>query len=40
MVLKPHWETEDKQQIVEGFATNLLKRNVEDLMGVNLVSRF
>lgn len=40
MTLKLHWESRDKRWNVEAYAANLLKRNVEDLMGVNLIVRF
>ena len=40
MTLKPHWESQDKRWNVEAYAANLLKRNVEDLIGVNLIVRF
>ena len=32
--------SEDKRWNVEGYAANLLWRNVEDLIGVNLIARF
>ena len=32
-------QSEDKRCNVEAFAANLLKRNVEDLIGVNLIAR-
>lgn len=40
MTLKLHWESQDKRWNVEAYAANLLKRNVEDLIGVNLIARF
>ena len=40
MTLKLHWESADKRWTVEGYAANLFKRNVEELMGVNLIVRF
>ena len=40
MTLKLHWESEDKRWNVEGYAANLLKHDVEDLLGVNLRVRF
>lgn len=40
MALKLHWESADKRWTVEGYAANLLKRDAEDLLGVNLVARF
>ena len=40
MTLKPHWEPADKRWNVEDYAANLLKRNVEDLIGVNLIVKF
>jgi len=40
MALKPHWESAGKSWNVEGYAANLFKRNVENLMGVNLIVRF
>jgi hypothetical protein len=40
MTLKLHWESQDKRWNVEGYAANLLNRDVEDLVGVNLVVRF
>jgi len=39
-MLKLHRESRDKRWNVEAYATNLLKRNVEDLIGVNLIARF
>jgi len=33
-------ESEDKRWNVEGYAANLIKRNVANLLGVNLVARF
>ena len=33
-------QSEDKRWNVDAYAVNLLKRNVEDLIGVNLVLRF
>ena len=39
MTLKLHWESQDKRWNVEAYAANLLKRKVEDLIGVNLVAR-
>lgn len=38
--LKLHWESADKRWMVEGYAGNLFKRDVEDLIGVNLIVRF
>ncbi len=32
--------SEDKRWNAEGYAANLLKRNVEDLIGVNLIAQF
>jgi len=40
MTLKLHWESADKRWNVEGYAANLLNRDVEDLLGVNLIVRF
>jgi len=40
MTLKLHWESADKRWNVEGYAANLLKRNVENLVGVNLIAKF
>jgi len=40
MTLKLHWESADKRWNVEGYAANLFKRDVEDLMGVNLIVKF
>jgi len=40
MTLKLHWESEDKRWNVDAYAANLLKRNVEDLIEVNLVVRY
>jgi len=40
MALKPHWESADKRWNVEGYAANLFKRDVENLVGVNLIARF
>ena len=40
MTLKLHWESADKRWNVEGYAANLLKRKVEDLLGVNLIVKF
>lgn len=40
MTLKLHWESADKRWNVEGYAANLLNRDVEDLLGVNLIARF
>jgi Flp pilus assembly protein TadD len=40
MTLKLHWESPDKHLSVEGYAANVFKRNIEDLMGVNLTVRF
>ena len=40
IMLKLHRESRDKRWNVEAYATNLLKRNVEDLIGVNLNARF
>ena len=40
MTLKLHWESADKRWNVDAYAANLLKRNVEDLIGVNLIARF
>ena len=40
LTLKVHWESADKRWSLEGYAANLLKRNVEDLIGVNLIARF
>lgn len=33
------WKSEDKRCNVEGYAANLLNRDVEDLVGVNLIVR-
>ena len=40
MTLKLHWESADKCWNVEAHAANLFKRNVENLIGVNLIARF
>jgi hypothetical protein len=40
MTLKQHWESTDKRWNVEGYTANLFKRNVEDLVGVNLIVKF
>ena len=40
MTLRLHWESRDKRWNVEAYAANLFKRNVEDLIGVNLIARF
>lgn len=40
MTLKLHWESEDKRWNLEGYAANLLNRDVEDLLGVSLIVRF
>jgi len=40
MTLKLHWESPDKRWNVEAYAANLLKRDAENLFGVNLVVRF
>jgi len=40
MTLKLHWESEGKRWNVEGYAANLLNRDVEDLFGVNLIVKF
>lgn len=40
MTLKLHGESADKRWNVEGYAAKLFKRNVEDLMGVNLIVKF
>ena len=40
ITLKLHWESQDKRWNVEAYAANLLKRNLEDLIGVNLIARF
>ena len=40
MTLKLHWESADKRWTAEGYAANLFKRDVEDLLGVNLIVRF
>ena len=40
MTLRLHWETTDKRWAVDGYATNLLKPDVERVLGVNLVARF
>jgi len=32
--------SEDKRWNVEAYAVNLLKRDVEDLVGMNLIARF
>jgi len=40
MTLKLHWESTDKRWSVEGYAANLIKRDVANLIGVNLVARF
>ena len=39
MTLKLHWESEDKRWNVEAYAADLLKRNVEDLIGASLILR-
>ncbi|MDP2829981.1 MAG: tetratricopeptide repeat protein [Sulfuricellaceae bacterium] len=40
MTFKLHWESADKRWNVESYAANLFKRDVEDLIGVNLIARF
>ena len=40
MTLKLHWESEGKRWNVEGYAANLLNRDIGDLVGVNLIVRF
>ena len=40
MTLKLHWESENKRWSVEGYAANLIKRDVANLLGVNLIARF
>ncbi|MCX7172040.1 MAG: TonB-dependent receptor, partial [Proteobacteria bacterium] len=40
MTLKLHWESVDKRWNVEGYAANLFKRDVENLVGVNLMVKF
>jgi hypothetical protein len=40
MTLKLNWESADKRWTVEGHAANLLKRDVANLLGVNLIARF
>ncbi len=40
MTLKLHWESADKRWNVDAYAANLLKRDVANLIGVNLVARF
>jgi tetratricopeptide (TPR) repeat protein len=40
LTLKLHWESRDKRWVVDGFALNLLKPDVERMLGVNLVARF
>jgi len=40
MTLKLHWESADKRWNVDAYAANLFKRDVEDLIGVNLIARF
>ncbi|MDP2829978.1 MAG: hypothetical protein Q8O37_15410 [Sulfuricellaceae bacterium] len=40
MTFKLHWESADKRWNVESYAANLFKRDVEDLIGVNLMARF
>jgi hypothetical protein len=40
MTLKLHWESADKSWMVKGYAANLFKRDVEDLVGINLMVRF
>jgi Flp pilus assembly protein TadD len=40
MTVQLHWESEDKRWNVEGYAVNLLKRDVEHLLGVNFIARF
>ena len=40
MTLKLHWESADKRWTVEGYAANLFKRDVSNLLGVNLIARF
>ena len=40
MIRKLRWQSADKRRNVEAYAANLFKRNVEDLIGVNLIARF
>ena len=40
MTPKLHWESEDRCWNVKGYAANLLNRDVEDLLGVNLIVKF
>jgi Flp pilus assembly protein TadD len=40
MTLRLHWESSDKRWAVDGYAVNLLKPNVERLLGLNLVGRY
>jgi len=40
ITLKLRWESQDKRWNVEAYAANLLKRNVENLIGVNPIARF
>jgi tetratricopeptide (TPR) repeat protein len=40
MTVKLHWESADKRWAADGYASNLLKPDVEKIVGVNLVARF
>ncbi|MEN9492345.1 MAG: Beta-barrel assembly-enhancing protease, partial [Pseudomonadota bacterium] len=40
MTLRVHWESMDKRWAVEGYAVNLIKRDVEKLVGFGLVGKF
>jgi len=40
MTFKLHWEFADKRWNVEDTAANQLKRDIDDLMGANLMLRF
>ena len=40
MSLRVHWETMNKRWAVDGYVVNLLKPDVERVLGMNLVARF
>ncbi len=39
-LMRAYWESGNKRWVVEGYASNLLKKSTEDVYGVNLIVRY